>query len=276
LMGSLLILAWGLNFTWGMGGLFNLGIVGTMSIGAYTHVLLQKNFHLPFLVTLASGVITALLIGWGIAMLTRRIRKDEFQVFTLAFLYAVYSLTLGWDSLTRGPLGFPGILRPTFARTDAAYCVLVMAFVGATWILLRRLALSPFGRLLEASRDDERAVMTLGKDPLMAKVKAFVVASALSGLAGGLVASQLRYIDPGTFYLSFTLFSIVMVAVGGFASLPGTVLGAGIVFVVTNALRFAPFPPQFLGPLRMIFFALVLLTVVLVKPKGIMGRVEVE
>lgn len=276
LLGSFLILAWALNFTWGYGGLFNLGVVGTMSVGAYTHVLLQRHYALPFGVTLLGGCAAAAVVGFALALLTRRIRKDEFQIFTLAFLYAVYALFLGWDGLTRGPLGFSGIRRPAMFRTDDMYFLFVLGITLVAGLLVWRVACSPFARLLEASRDDEQAVKSLGKDPSTAKIKAFVLASAFSGLAGALVASQLRYIDPGTFYLSFLLLGISMVLVGGLASLKGTLVGGAIVFLLPTVLRFLPLSPQTLGPLRVIFFSLILLAFVMYKPKGLMGRVEVE
>lgn len=276
LLGSFLILAWALNLTLGYGGLLNLGIVGTMSVGAYAHVLLQRHTALPFALTLGAALAAAGVAGFLLALLTRRIRKDEFQVFTLAFLYAVYAVALGWDSLTRGPLGFAGIRRPLTFRSDEMYFLLVSLLTLTAGLAAWRVVRSPFGRLLEASRDDEQAVLSLGKDPVGAKMKVFVCASALSGLAGALVASQLRYIDPGTFYLHSLLFAIAMVLVGGLASLKGTLIGGSAVFLLPLLLRFLPLPAQYLGPLRAIFFSLILLAFVLYKPKGLMGRVEVE
>ncbi len=276
LLGSFLILAWALNLIWGYGGLFNLGVIGTMSVGAYVHVLLQRHFHLPFAVTVVGGVLGASLVGYILAVLTRRIRRAEFQVFTLAFLFMVYSLALGWDELTRGPLGFSGIGRPGQFRTDERYLLVVAVVAFVVGALVWRTVRSPFGRLLEASRDDEQAVLSLGKDPVGVKIKAFVFASALSGLAGALVASQLRYIDPGTFFLSFLLSAVAMVLVGGLASIRGTSIGGSMVFLLPAALRFVPLPAQYVGPLRAVFFSLILLFFVIGKPKGLMGRIEIE
>jgi branched-chain amino acid transport system permease protein len=244
--------------------------------GAYTHVLLQRHAHLPFGATLLGACIAAGIVGFFLALLTRRIRKDEFQIFTLAFLYAIYALALGWDELTRGPLGFSGIRRPAMFRTDDMYFLLVFGVTLITGLLIWRVVRSSFGRLLEASRDDEQAVKSIGKDPRGAKIKAFIAASALSGLAGALVASQLRYIDPGTFYLGFLLLIIAMVLVGGLASLRGTLIGGALTFLLPSVLRFLPLPAQYLGPLRVIFFSLILLVFVMFRPKGLWGRVEVE
>ena len=180
------ILSLGLTLQYGLTGLINFGHVGFFAIGAYTSALLALK-GVPLIFSFAAAAALAGLAAWPLGLVSLRLRDDYFAIVTLGFSEVVRIVITSERWLTNGVQGVPGIPRlyeslgGSVAQLAVLVTVLAVTLVGV-WII-RRIAGSPFGRLIEAIRDNEEAVQALGKDPARFKIQVLVVGAALAGIA---------------------------------------------------------------------------------------------
>lgn len=276
LFGIYLLMSLSFNLVVGYTGLMNLGHVGLMALGAYASAILTKTLGLPFVVGLVGASSVSLVAAGLLAIPARKIRGDYYALVTLGFLFVVSAVLINWTGLTRGTLGIPGIPRPMAFTTNIEFLFMVSFLVILVFLFLDRLVHSPFGRALEAIRDDEEVAQALGKPVFKLKVIAMCVSGAIAGLAGALLAHFIQFISPNMFWLDLLVFALAGMMIGGIASMRGTLLGVAILFALLEPLRFLSFPSELVGPLRLIIMMGLLLLIILYKPRGIMGRAELE
>ncbi|HSD95470.1 MAG TPA: branched-chain amino acid ABC transporter permease, partial [Syntrophales bacterium] len=178
--------------------------------------------------------------------------------------------------LTKGPMGLPGIPRPELFGivfdTLPRYLVLSSGFAMLTFAILAFVVLSPFGRALKAVRDDETAAEILGKNAYRFKIKSFAIGSVFAGLAGVLWAHYTTFIGPGDFTLTETILVLLIVVMGGKGTFLGPVVGAVVLIVFQESVRFLRLPPEWtrlLGPLQQMIFGLLLVVLMVFRPEGI-------
>lgn len=270
------ILAASLNLAVGYTGLLNLGHVAFYAVGAYTSALLALRFGAPFWVGLLAGGMIAALFGFLLSFPTLKLKGDYLALGTLGFSIIIESILKNWIALTRGPLGLPGIPKPVFFGVVFnqlwLYAILGLCVAMISFIILRLVAESPFGRVLEAVRDDEVAAKSLGKNTFRAKAYAFALSAFFAGVAGSLYAHYITFIDPTSFSISETILIFSMVLIGGTGSLWGSVLGAVILVLLPEPLRFLPLPSSVIGGMRQSIYAVLLLLIILKRPQGILGE----
>ncbi len=275
LIGIFSILAISLNLAMGFTGLLNIGHIAFYGIGAYTSALLALSLGVPFWIGLVAGGLLAAFFGLILAIPTIKLRGDYLALATLAFAIIMESIFRNWISLTRGPLGLPGIPKPVFfglTLSGFSYLILVFVFVIITYLFITRLTKSPFGRVLKAIREDELVAKSLGKNTLKFKTIALVISAFFAGIAGSLYAHYITFIDPSTFSILESILVIAMIIIGGLASVPGAVVGAFIVLLIPEVLRFLPIPSYAIGAVRQILFALILVILLIKRPQGILGE----
>lgn len=137
---------------------------------------------------------------------------------------------------------------------------------------IRRLVNSPFGRVLRAIRENEIFALSLGKDIARYKVLVFMVGAGMAAVAGSLYASYISFIDPTSFTVMESIFIISIVIIGGAGSLGGPVIGAVLLVILPEALRFLGFPSSEAANLRQIVYGILLVLVIIVRPQGLVGR----
>jgi branched-chain amino acid transport system permease protein len=198
-------------------------------------------------------------VGFLLGLLSFKTRGDYLAIITLAFLMIVKS---GIENIpyVGGPRGFLGIGNHTTLLWTAVWTVLTL------WAI-RNLVYSRFGRGIVAVREDEIAANAMGVDTRKAKLAAFVVSSFFGGVAGALFAHQLQFINPGVFDIVKSTEILVMVYLGGIGSLGGSILGAAAFTILAQVL-------QPLGTWRMVILPLILVLLMLFRPRGIMGMRE--
>ncbi len=259
--------------------MLNLGHIAFYGLGAYTSALLALS-GVPFLVCLLAAGLVSLAGGFLLALPTDKIKGDYLALVTMGFSFIIYSLLLNLDWLTRGPLGLPGIPRPNifgFNFSDnLSYLGLVFVIALATYFFVKRLASSPFGKLMEAVRDDELGARILGKNTFKIKSISLALAAFFAGIAGALYGSYITFIDPSSFSLMQIIPIISIVIVGGLTSLEGTVVATIVLIFIPEGLRFVGFPSSILGPMRQVIYALILLLILVYRPRGFWGKVELE
>lgn len=277
LIGIYVILAVSLNVALGYTGLLNLGHVAFFGIGAYTSTLLMKA-GVPFLLSFLFAGVFAAVFGYLLVLATGKLKGDYLALATLGFSFVMVSIFLNWTSLTRGPLGIPGIPKPSLfgivISSNLGYFFFVVVIAIVSIYLMHRIVNSPFGRLLQATRDDEVGLRVLGKDTFTLKWKAMAISSFFAGIAGSLFAHYISYIDPSSFSLTEIIFILTIVIVGGVASIKGSIIGTFVIILIPELLRFLALPSSILGPARQIVYALILIIILLYKPRGIFGRID--
>ena len=272
------LLALGVNLTWGMAGLVNLGLAGFFAVGGYTSALLTKS-GIAIPIGIVSAALVAAATGAVVALVTARLRADYLAIVTLGFSEAVRIMAANEIWLTNGSDGIAGIPGPWRGILDPqqfnlVFLGIVIAVLIATFVLIQRLALSPFGRVLRAIRDDEDVAAVAGKHVLAFKVKAFAVGAAVLGIAGALYAHETSYIAPDIFAPLLTLNIILALVAGGIGNNWGAVLGAVLIVVLLEGTRFAapllPFlAPAQLAAVRELLMSGLLLAILRVMPEGI-------
>jgi len=279
LIGIYLILAISLQLAIGFAGLLNMGHIAFYCVGAYTFALLSLS-GLPFLISFLSAGIAAMFFGFLLSFAVNKLKGDYLALATLGFSFVVYAVALNWISLTRGPLGLPGIPRPeifNFSFSDNVYfLILVLIIALISYFIIKKITISPFGKVIEAVRDNELAARILGKNAFKIKSIALAVSAFFAGLAGALYVSYITFIDPSSFTLTQLIPVLCIVIIGGLASLKGTIIATVILTLLPESLRFVGFPSSIIGPARQMAYALILLLILIYKPKGFYGKVELE
>jgi len=272
-----IVLAVSLDLAVGFTGMLNMGHVAFFGIGAYASALLTMA-GLPYWVGLLAGAILAAIAGFVLSLPTSKLRGDYLALATLGFAFIVESFMKNWTSLTRGPLGIPGIPRPSFfgivVSTQAGYLIFSFVLMIISVLIISRIEGSPFGRLLEAVRDDETAAKTLGENVGKIKAIGLTVSAFFAGIAGSMYAHYISFIDPTTFSLLEVILLFSIIIVGGLGSSKGAIIGTIIIIILPEPLRFIGFPSSIIGPARQILYSLILLLIIYFKPKGLFGRVE--
>lgn len=269
--GIAIILALSLNLINGCAGQFSLGHAGFMGVGAYVSsfmtTVLPTDFqfflfqgYVGVIFSIFVGGIAAAFAGYLVGLPSLRLRGDYLAIVTLGF-GEIIRITFLNIPMVGGARGLPGI-----PRTADFFWVYLIAVV--TFIFLNRLLSSSFGRAILSIRENEIAAESMGINVAQYKVIAFVISSFFAGIAGGLFAHYQGFIDPNTFNFNRSVEAVIMVVIGGMGSLSGSVLGALIVSILPEALRgFAEY--------RLIVFPLVLIVLMLLRPRGLMGHLEI-
>src|SRR6056297_637440 len=279
LVGIYLILALSLQLALGYTGLINLGHIAFFAIGAYVSALLTLN-GIPFIIAIILAGIISAFFGFLLSIPTNKLKGDYLALATLAFTFVVYAITLNWTSLTRGPLGLPGIPKPSILglsfSSNLSFLILTLIIFLAVYFIIKRIIDSPFGKVLEATRDNELATKVLGKNTFKIKSIALGTSAFFAGIEGSLYAHYITYIDPSSFTIMQLIPILCIVIIGGLASLRGTIIATIILILLPEPLRFIGFPSSIVGPMRQIIYALILLIILIHRPKGFFGKVELE
>jgi branched-chain amino acid transport system permease protein len=249
------VVAVGLAVSSGFTGVFSLGQIGFLAIGAYVSALMtipplwKDAITLPglpgwlatldlstlppwlalLLATVAGGLVAALVaVVVGAPML--RLSGNYVAVATMGFLIIVYTVLVNADKVTSGSRGLSQIPGLTDAWAAAAWFA---AAVYAAW----RIRNSPYGRAMIAARENLLAARGVGVDVLRTRLLAFVVGAFMTGAAGSLLAHQVGTIAPSQFYFQTTFIVVTMVVLGGMGSITGAVVGAAIMTIAPEYLR---------------------------------------
>jgi len=282
----------GLNLQWGQTGLFNVGVAGFMAIGAYSSALLTSaavdgrfgGYGLPIVVGLLGAMIAAGAMCALIGAITLRLRSDYLAIATFGMAVGVQLVLRNEQSVTGGTFGISFIPRPFAILADrpllfgfanlALVGVLVVALVAA----LERLVRSPWGRVLRAVREDERAARALGKNAARYRLQAFALGGAIMGLAGALEAHFIGFIAPDAFDASLTFLIWTMLIVGGSGNNLGALLGAVLVSLIwsvsglATGVLFAPEDQARAAALRNVAIGVLLAATIVLRPRGLIGE----
>jgi len=274
------ILALSLNLVVGYTGLPSLGHAAFFCIGAYVSALLASNLGISPWIGLIAGACVAAVVGAVIGMPSLRLKGDYLALATFGAGVIVYQIAKNLVSLTRGPMGLPGI--PGFSIFGLAldstwsYLVIVVGFSLVAIFLLQRLVGGAYGRVLRSIREDEIASEVLGKNTAKYKLQVFVIGAFFAGIAGSLYAHYITFIDPSSFTVMESITILLMVIFGGMASMKGSLVGAVGLVVFPEILRFLGMPSSIAAPMRQMIYGLLLVVLMIKRPQGLLGTYRVR
>jgi len=309
-IGVNIILSSSLNIVNGSMGEFACGHAGFMAVGAYVSSILNialftdaKNFGLellppemtlvafPFVLLL--GGLAAAITGLLVAIPSFKTRDDYLAIITIAANYIIISTIINIESIG-GPRGFMGMKKILFAMEDTFAMPWMLFWVGIFTVLsvaaIRRLMSSTYGKAIVAIKQDEVAAEIMSVDTNRIKLVAFMFSSGLAGIAGGLFAHILGYINPNSFGILKSTECLVMVYLGGMGSLSGSVISAVIFTMLLEALRFIipavdtalhwvhllPADYELSQVWKWVIIPLLLIVLMQFRPEGIMGDRELS
>jgi branched-chain amino acid transport system permease protein len=262
----------------GHAGLLSMCQAAFFGIGAYASALLAVNAVFPFGVGVLAGMSLAGVLSFVVSLPSLRLHDDYFVIATFGFQMILFSVFNNWMGLTHGPLGVPGIPQPVLfgwkVESHWAFLSLYAFFALMTWVVVRSLSTSPFGRVLRTIREDEIFAKAAGKNTLYFKAAAFAVSAALAALAGGLYAHYITFIDPTSFTVMDSILVISMVIIGGAGSRMGPVIGAILLVSLPEALRFVGIPSGIAANMRQVIYGALLVAMMIFRPRGLIGSYD--
>jgi branched-chain amino acid transport system permease protein len=257
------MLSQSLNLSAGFGGMISLAHAGFYGVGAYSAALLATNYQPPFSLALLAAMLLCGLLALAVSAIALRTIDDYFIICTLGIQVVAFSLMNNWMSLTRGPLGIPGIpsikLFGMGVESKWAFLLLTLFFAALIFFFLKKLTDSAFGRTLRALSEDEIFTQSLGKNVYLTKVIAFTISAMLAAIPGVLYAHYISYIDPTSFTVDESIFILSIVIIGGMRNLWGSAIAAAFLVLLPEALRFVGIPNSVAANMRQIIYGGILI-----------------
>jgi ABC-type branched-subunit amino acid transport system ATPase component/branched-subunit amino acid ABC-type transport system permease component len=217
--------------------------------------------------------VTAVL-GVVIALPALRIGGDYLVIVTLALQIIVSAILINWTDLTGGTDGIRAIPRVvlfgTSLDTPGKFLPLALAVAAICFAIAWRLGASPFGRALKAMRENEAAAQAIGKDVVAMKLAVFAIAAALASVAGSLYAHYVTFVSAESFTVELTIYLLAMVILGGTGNLFGSLVGAVILAVLPELLKFVDMPSDIADKVRQMLYGLILILILRLRPQGLL------
>jgi len=262
------ILAVGLNLLMGYAGQISLGHAAFFGIGAYSSAILTTQWHWSPWLALVCGLLLTALVALLIGIPCLRLRGHYLAMATLGFGWIVFIVMKQWSAVTQGTSGIESIPKLAIGTlvfdSDIRHYYLVWGIAILVLVISANLVNSRIGRALRAVHGSEMAAAALGVDIARSKIQVFVLSAVYAALAGSLYAHVVNFINPTTFGFHISVSLVVMVVIGGMASIWGAPLGAASITLLIEWLRNLPFKD-----IDVIAHGLILILVMIFMPGGV-------
>lgn len=230
------LFAMAFDLSLGYAGMLSFGHAAFFGLGAYSTGIILKNVFPSVPLALLGGVIMSSLAGLIIGFLTIRRRGIYFTMVTLAFAQMFYFIAFKWTDLTGGDDGLQQVPRPRLGplnlQSQMVFYYFLLFSVIVSAVILIRVVNSPFGKTLQAQRENRNRAMSIGYDVDKFKLTAFIISAFFSGLAGGFYALLLNFVPLSSLHWTNSGEVVVMTITGGMGTLFGPFLGAvGIILL---------------------------------------------
>ena len=281
------IIVLGLNLQWGITGLFNIGIAGFFAVGAYSTAILTSpatenhvgGFELPVAFGLLGSMLFSGIMAYIIGKICLRLRGDYLAIATIGLAEILRLILKNEVWLTSGPRGIPGIPRPFEELgqpwAEIAFLLIVLSILFIIYLALQRAIHSPWGRVMRAIRENEKAAASTGKNVDGLRLEAFVIGSIFMGLGGALLSHSMKFVGPSASDpLVTTFLAWVMLTIGGSGNNKGAIVGAFIIWTVWSASELLSGVLSFkwmnqLSYFRVFLIGFILQVILQKKPEGI-------
>lgn len=269
------MLSQSLNLSAGITGLISLAHAGFYGIGAYTTAILAQQFGLPFWLNLPIAMIICFAISYIVSLIALRTVDDYFIICTLGIQVVIFSIMNNWMTVTKGPLGIPGIPAISLfgfeLSSKISFLILAVILMALVWLVLHKLTNSGFGQSLKAISEDEIYTQSIGKNVKQLKVISFTISAVIATIPGALYAHYITYIDPTSFTVNESIFILSIVIIGGMGNLKGSFYASVFMILLPEILRFVGLPSSVSANLRQIIYGGILVLVMMNGGKGIIS-----
>ncbi|MDO9184138.1 MAG: branched-chain amino acid ABC transporter permease [Bacteriovorax sp.] len=269
IVGIFITLTLSLNLINGFCGQFSLGHAGFWGVGAYASALYTVFYALPvhssinMIIAMMVGFLASAVCGILIGVPCLRLKGDYLAIATLGF-GEIIRIIITMTEKVGGPRGFINI--PHWANIYWVYFIALLVT-----IFMLNLKRSAFGRAIISIREDEIAAENMGVNLFRYKLFSFTIGAGIAGIAGALFAHTQQFLHPSNFNFMWSVCILVMVILGGQGSVTGSVVGAVVLTIIPEALRFAG---GNISAWRMTIFPVLLIALMLARPQGIFGPHE--
>jgi branched-chain amino acid transport system permease protein len=263
------IMAISVNTIVGITGQLSLGQAGFLAIGAYACIFFNLDAGLPLPVAAVCGAVIAAIAGFLIGFPVLRLTGDYLAIVTLGFGEIIRVVFINLKDLTGGPNGRVFLTALKF-NSSLAFGVVTLVLV-IVLALLQNFLRSSYGRAIKACREDEIAADSNGINIFRYKMVGFVIAAFIAGIGGSLYAMVVGIVQPASAQFLRSIDYLIFVVLGGMGSMTGSVLAAYVLTALQEVLRFLP---RGLQDGRLIFYAFILILVMLFRPQGLLGMKE--
>jgi branched-chain amino acid transport system permease protein len=293
-IGIFIILTVSLNLSNGFTGVFSLGQIGFMALGAYASAILTlplrvKAEYLPnlpawlatihfdfsfgafplgFLLATLLAALFVSLIALLVGLVLMRLSGHFVAVATLGFLVIVRVILFNADDFTRGSRTFSNVTP----YTDLWW---VWVWAGLTIYVVWQIKFSSFGRSMFAQREDRAAAQAIGIAVMPPRLLAFVVSAFFTAVAGSLYAHFITSFSPTVFYFDLTFRVVTMLVIGGMGSVSGSVIGVLLVSALAEILRRIEDVNQLYG-LSGVVLAVIFILIIIFRREGLLGSREIS
>ncbi len=272
------IIAIGLGLLMGYAGQVSLGHAAFYGLGAYTTAILTIKAGAPPLAAMVAGIVLTAVVAVLLGAPTLRLHGHYLAMFTLGLGMIVQIIFNQARGLTGGFGGLMGIPPLGIGRwqldTKPEFYIALIAVVAATLLLANNLVRSRIGRALRALHESELAAALSGVDVARYKLLVFVISAVLASVAGSLYAHFMRFVSPGPFGVVFSVDLLIMVVVGGAASIWGPVAGAALLTILGEVLAKTGEQIPWVADLDVVLFGAVLVAVVVFLPRGLVSLAD--
>lgn len=266
------ILTISLNVVTGYLGATSMGHAALFCVGAYAGAIAATRFGCGIWVSMLAATVTGVLFGALEGVCTMKLSGSYMTVTTLAFAQVISMVAKNWTSVTNGTLGIKNIPKAEIFGLELTLKNGGLYFLGLFLLVLTILFMvavihSKFGRAFIAVRDDELSARMMGLNTRALRVLGATLSGGLAGVVGGYYAYLIGYIDPLSFSFDVSMTILTMAILGGLASIPGSIIGAATLTIFPELLRS-------LNIYRYLFFGIILVLMMRLRPQGILGGVR--
>jgi branched-chain amino acid transport system permease protein len=276
LSGIYIVLALSYDILVGYLGMLSLAHPAFYGVGAYTSTLLVMRLDVPFILAFALAGLLALIVALVVGYPALRLSYHSFAIVTLAFTLIMRVVWINWESLTKGPMGIPGVPRPSLGLpffgnipidTATGYYYFILILVILTCLFIYLMIDSRVGRVFLSIRENEVLAETLGVNAFKYRMIAFAIGAFFAGIAGSFTAHYVTFVGPEFTDFYYITMLLVMVILGGSGTIHGVILGAVAFTFVPEYLRITP-------EFRDVIYGLILLLTIVFMPEGMGGKIN--
>ncbi|MCL2126991.1 MAG: branched-chain amino acid ABC transporter permease [Treponema sp.] len=259
------IMAMSVNMIVGITGQLSLGQAGFLAISAYSCIFFNFDLGLPLPLAALCAILVTTLAGFLIGFPVLKLSGDYLAIVTLGFGEIIRVVFINLKSLTGGPNGrqFTTVMvmngELAFAMTTAVLIVVLA--------LLQNFLRSTYGRAIKACREDEIAANANGINIFRYKMLGFVIAAFIAGIGGSIYAMDVGFVKPDVAQFLRSIDFLIYVVLGGMGSMTGSIIAAYVLTYLQEFLRF-------LQDYRLLIYPVILILVMLFRPRGLLGMKE--
>ncbi|MFH1481221.1 MAG: branched-chain amino acid ABC transporter permease [Pseudomonadota bacterium] len=264
------LFAMSLDILLGYTGMISFGHAAYFGVGAYASAIMLLQFNLPLPLAVLAGALAGAIIAFPVGYLSTRATGVYFAMLTLAFAQMIYAIVFKWYKVTGGSDGIVGVPRSELwfhfvnLGSGKAFYYFVFVVVALSIFVFVRILRSPFGKTLQAIRENEKKVESLGINTRKFKVVAFIIAAFFGGISGALFAPFDGFASPELLFWAYSGSCLIMLVIGGVGTIMGAYAGATVFILLEEVI--SSYTKDYLLIVGIIFILVVLLL-----PGGVVG-----